>query len=132
MTFAQSVERADRCARAIRMRSGPLLSRLAGRPESCTASVPQCFLQPFFCSSGYNVPSFTVTGITFGLTSIAWSEHLGRIFAGRRLGGPLVGDIVPIYHGPPWTVLLPDPAHTFPNPGPTDWIDPNCLEELGE
>jgi hypothetical protein len=86
------------------------------------------FIMPFFCGTGWNVPAFTVTGIRFSLEQVAPRDHIGRIHAGKHLGGPYVGDVPNVWPGPLYAIVLPDLAHTWPNDGPTQWIDVNQPE----
>jgi hypothetical protein len=86
------------------------------------------FIGPFFCGTGWNVPVFTVSGINFSLEQVAQHDHVGRIHAGKHLGGPYIGDVPNVWPGPLYAIVLPDLAHTWPNAGPTSWIDPNQPE----
>jgi len=86
------------------------------------------FLGPFFCATGWNVPVFTVSGINFSLDQVSQHDHIGRIHFGKRLGGPYIGDVPNVWPGPLYAIVLPDLAHSFPNAGPTSWIDPNQPE----
>jgi hypothetical protein len=81
------------------------------------------FIIPFFAATDWNRPLYTVTGINFWLTTVAMSDHIGRIHFGKHLGGPYYGDVPNVWQGPLWTLVYPDAAHTFPNAGPTEWID---------